>query len=97
MNEILTKFVADFSTVYLPHILDVLKEGTSVLCVGMGTVFTFLCILILAMILMSKAVAKINTIWPEPVPQVTGGGKKKASSGDDSEIAAAIVAAMFKK
>lgn len=46
---------------------------------------------------MSKAVAKINTIWPEPVPQVAGSAKKKSAKGDDSEIAAAIIAAMFKK
>ena len=76
---------------------EILMEGASVMCVGMGTVFSFLCILILAMVLMSKAVAKINTIWPEPVAQVAGGAKKKVASGDDSEIAAAIVAAMFKK
>ena len=76
---------------------EILMEGASVMCVGMGTVFTFLCILILAMTLMSKVVTKLNTIWPEPVAQVAGGAKKKATSGDDSEIAAAIVAAMFKK
>ena len=57
----------------------------------------FLCIMIFAMNCMSKAVAKINTIWPEPIPQVAGGAKKKAAKGDDSEIAAAIVAAMFKR
>lgn len=76
---------------------EILMEGTSVMCVGMGTVFTFLCILILAMNIMSKVVIKLNEIWPEPVAQVAGGAKKKTASGDDSEIAAAIVAAMFKK
>ena len=66
------------------------------MCVGMGTVFVFLTIMIFAMNCMSKVVAKLNTIWPEPVPQVAG-GNKKAAKGDDSEIAAAIVAAMFKR
>ena len=46
---------------------------------------------------MSQIVAKLNTIWPEPVPQVAGGAKKKVAKSDDSEIAAAIVAAMFKR
>ena len=79
------------------NLIEVFNEGLAVMCVGMGTVFTFLCILIFAMTIMSKAVAKLNEIWPEPVPQVAGGAKKKATTGDDSEIAAAIVAAMFSK
>lgn len=79
------------------NLLEIFNEGIAVMCIGMGTVFIFLCIMILAMTCMSKAVAKINTIWPEPVPQVAGSNKKKTTKGDDSEIAAAIVAAMFKK
>ncbi len=76
---------------------EILMEGTSVMCVGMGTVFTFLCIMILAMNLMAKAIAKLNEIFPEPVAQVAGSRGKKAIASDDSEIAAAIVAAMFGK
>lgn len=79
------------------NLVEIFNEGFAVMCVGMGTVFTFLCIMIFAMNCMSKVVAKLNTIWPEPVPQVAGGAKKKAAKCDDSEIAAAIVAAMFKK
>ena len=75
----------------------VLKEGLSVMCVGMGTVFTFLCVLIGAMSAMSAVVQKLNKIFPEVIPQTAGGSKKKSSASDDSEIAAAIVAAMFKK
>ena len=78
------------------NVVEIFNEGLAVMCVGMGTVFIFLCILIFAMNCMSKVVAKLNTIWPEPVPQVAG-GKKKVAKGDDSEIAAAIVAAMFKR
>ena len=79
------------------NLVGIFNEGLAVMSVGMGTVFIFLCILIVSMIVMSKVVAKLNEIWPEPVPQVAGGAKKKAISGDDSEIAAAIVAAMFKR
>ena len=75
---------------------ELLAQGLDVMCIGMGTVFTFLCILILSMLLMSKAVAKINTIWPEPVPQVAGPKAKKSSSNDE-EIAVAVLAAMLKK
>lgn len=78
------------------NVVEIFNEGFAVMCVGMGTVFVFLTIMIFAMNCMSKVVAKLNTIWPEPVPQVAS-GKKKVAKGDDSEIAAAIVAAMFKR
>ena len=78
------------------NVVEIFNEGFAVMCVGMGTVFVFLTIMIFAMNCMSKVVAKLNTIWPDPVPHVAG-GKKKAAKGDDSEIAAAIVAAMFKR
>ena len=79
------------------NLLEIFNEGLAVMLIGMGTVFIFLCIMIFAMNCMSKAVAKINTIWPETVPKVAGSAKKKSAKGDDSEIAAAIIAAMFKK
>ena len=75
---------------------EVLGEGFSLMCIGMGTVLTFLCIMIAAMSVMSKVVIKLNQIFPEPVAQTAGGGKQKAAS-DESEIAAAIVAALFKR
>lgn len=75
---------------------EILSEGLAMMLIGMGTVLIFLCIMIVAMNVMSWAVAKINQIFPEPVAQVAGGGKSAAKS-DDSEVAAAIVAAMFSK
>lgn len=75
---------------------EILSEGLAMMLIGMGTVLIFLCIMIVAMNIMSWAVAKINSIFPEPVA-VTGGAKKTAKASDDSEIAAAIVAAIFKK
>ena len=76
---------------------EILLQGISVMCIGMGTVVTFLCVTIFAMIIMSNVVGKLNQIFPEVVPQTTGGTQKAISSNDDSEIAAAIVAAMFRK
>ena len=75
---------------------EILTEGLSVMLVGMGTVLTFLCLLILSMNVMSKFVFYLNTIFPEVVPQVSGSKKVKTTSNDE-EIAVAILAAMFKK
>lgn len=76
---------------------EVLSEGFAMMLIGMGTVLMFLCIMIIAMNVMSWAVSKINAIFPEPVAATAGGkGGKSVKSSDDSEIAAAIVAAMFR-
>lgn len=80
----------------LINLIPVIKEGLSMMLVGMGTVLVFLCIMIVAMHIMSACVRKLNEIFPEPV-SVTGGSKTKKTNSDDSEIAAAIVAAMFSK
>ncbi len=72
-----------------------LIEGLSAMLIGMGTVLSFLCLMIVSMFIMSKIVRKLNEIFPEVVAQPAGSAKKTAS--DDSEIAAAIVAALFKR
>ena len=69
-------------------LIPILKEGFSMMLIGMGTVLTFLCIMI---------IQKLNQIFPEPVAQPAGGRTKKTASSDDAEIAAAVVAAMFSK
>ena len=74
---------------------ELLIEGLSAMLIGMGTVLSFLCLMIISMFIMSKVVRKLNEIFPEAVPQ--GVNVKKTVSSDDSEIAAAIVAAMFRK
>ena len=70
---------------------ELLIEGLSAMFIGMGTVLSFLCLMIIAMFIMSKIVRKLNEIFPEAVPQ-TAGAAKKAVVSDDSEVAAAIVA-----
>ena len=39
---------------------EALINGTTLMLVGMGTVFSFLCIMVFAMNIMSKVVAKLN-------------------------------------
>ena len=68
-------------------------DGLSVMAIGMGVVFSFLVITIFAMMIMSKVVGYLNTIFPEAAVQ--GAGVKKSS--DDVEIAIAIAAAMARK
>ena len=74
--------------------MNLFLEGLSAMLIGMGTVLSFLCLMILAMFIMSKTVRKLNEIFPEAVP--VSAGAKRITSNDDSEIAAAIVAAMFR-
>ena len=75
---------------------ELLIEGLSAMLIGMGTVLSFLCLMIISMFIMSKIVRKLNEIFPEAVPEVAG-ANKKVSNGDDSEVAAAIIAAMYRK
>ena len=76
---------------------ELLVQGISVMCIGMGTVVAFLCVTIISMFVMSAVVGKLNQFFPEVVPQTAGGAKKAVSSSDDAEIAVAILSAMFKK
>ena len=69
-------------------------EGLSIMAIGMGVVFSFLVITIFSMIIMSKVVGYLNTIFPEAVSQT---GTSKKSSSDDAEIAIAIAACMARK
>ncbi len=75
---------------------EVLIQGISVMCIGMGTVIIFLCITIASMLFMSKIVGKLNLVFPEVVPQTAGGARKSATSNDE-EIAVAILSAIFGK
>ena len=76
---------------------ELLIEGLSAMLIGMGTVLSFLCLMIISMFIMSGVVKKLNEIFPEVVPAGARVNNKKTANGDDSEIAAAIVAAVFKK
>ena len=69
-------------------------QGGMTMIIGMGIVFSFLVILVFAMLIMTKCVSFINKICPEAV--VEPKGAKKAAVSDDSELAAAIAIAYSK-
>lgn len=41
-------------------LLTLLEQGVAVMCIGMGTVLTFLCVMIVSMFVMGKVVRKLN-------------------------------------
>lgn len=69
-----------------------LKEGLVLLGIGMGVVFSFLCILVFAMHGMSAIVQWLNKLFPEAVEVVEKKGAKKNVSEDEA-IAVAIAVA----
>ena len=76
---------------------EILSEGLVMMCIGMGTVLLFLCTLIIAMIVMSACVTKLNQIFPEAVQTGASGGVKKPASSNDEAVAVAIAAAVAGK
>ena len=76
--------------------METLMQGLTLLCLGMGFVLTFLCILIVSMHVMSGIVGWLNTIFPEVVETAERKSAVK-TLGDDAAIALAIVAAKFRK
>lgn len=67
-----------------------LENGLMITVIGMGVVFSFLCILVIAMHVSAKIMTIVNKFFPEPV-LVTA--KAKVSSSSEEEIAVAIAAA----
>ncbi len=57
---------------------------------GMGTVFSFLIILVIAMAITSKVLVYINKMFPEAVVETTTA--KPVNKSNDEEIAIAIAA-----
>ena len=70
---------------------EVWITGGTTMAVGMGIVFSFLVILVFAMLIMSSVVGWLNKVCPVATP-VEKQIKKTAT--DDSAIAIAIAAAM---
>ena len=68
-----------------------LATGGILMLMGMGTVFSFLIILIFAMLITSKCLVFINKIFPEALPETVAPKKVKSASSDE-EIAIAIAA-----
>ena len=70
-------------------------QGLVAMCIGMGTVLSFLCLMIVSMLVMSAIVKRLNIIFPEALPQQAGG--KKVSSSNDEEVAVAILSAIIQR
>ena len=66
-------------------------ESLTITLLGVGTVLSFLCILIVAMTIMHKCLMFINKIFPEAVIETAPA--KKTTASNDEEIAIAIAAA----
>ena len=71
---------------------EVWVTGGTTMAVGMGIVFSFLVVMVFAMLIMANVVAWLNKVCPLPVAEVKTA--KKAVTNDDSAIAVAIAAAM---
>lgn len=68
-------------------------QGSTTLLIGMGIVFTFLVILIFAIMISAKVVTLIDRLFP-PLKEETKSSKK--SSTDESEVALAVAVAANK-
>ena len=73
--------------------ITLLKEGCTLMVIGMGTVFLFLTVMILVMEINSRFIKILNKYFPEEIPQEKLGRKKQPSNNDD-EIAVAIACAI---
>ncbi len=73
---------------------ETLLEGLTLLCMGMGFVLSFLCVMIVSMTIMSRIVKYLNQIFPEVVETTE---RKSVAADDCAAIALAIVAAKFRK
>ncbi len=70
---------------------DLILGGLKLLVFGMGMVYFFLILMIIAMNLMQKVLAPFAAAF-EPAPKAAP--KPKASSGDDAQLAAIAAAAV---
>jgi len=74
------------------NIMQCLNEGSVIMLVGMGIVFSFLAILVLAVMAMAKVVTYLDKICPPPAAPVKT-KKAKAKTSSDDEVAVAIAVA----
>ena len=75
--------------------MNLLLEGLTTMAIGMGFVLLFLCLLILAMNIMSKVIAYLNTIFPEVV-ESTRSTKNTVKNAENEDEAIALALAVVK-
>ncbi|MFI3300529.1 MAG: OadG family transporter subunit [Candidatus Gastranaerophilales bacterium] len=71
-----------------------LAVGLQLLLIGMGTVLSFLCILVISMKCMSCVVGYLNKIFPEPILETQ---PIKVQNNEDEAIAVALATIIAKK
>lgn len=76
----------------MQHAVFLLEEGLILMILGMGFVFSFLCILVFSMMAMSKVVGYLNKIFPEKIVSLEKPLKRQNIS-DDEALAVAIAVA----
>ncbi len=76
--------------------LSLFKDGAVIMCIGMGSVFLFLIIMVYSMRIMAKIIEKINKYFPEETKQENK-YQRKTQMTSESEIALAIALAYLKK
>lgn len=70
-----------------------LDEGLAAMAVGLGTVFGFLIVLMIAVFAMGKIVSYLNKLFPEEIKAVTTAVKKVCN---DADVAVAIAIAKLR-
>lgn len=65
-----------------------IQEGLMVTIVGMGTVFMFLTLLVLAMVIMARVMVFVNKFMPEEVEQKVV--VRRETNDDDVAVAIAV-------
>ena len=71
-----------------------LNEGIRLMLMGMGTVFSFLVVLLFSVSIMGCIVKKLNEIFPEQIADVQ---KTVTKVSSDIEVAIAVAAAKMKR
>lgn len=71
---------------------SLIQQGVDLMVFGMGTVFVFLAVLVVATNLMSRLVQRFD----KPEPPVPAGSVGEAAAADDTQLVAVISAAINK-
>jgi len=77
--------------------MTLLKEGTIIMIIGMGTVFFFLVIMICTMNINELILKFIGKYFPEEIPKIKAIKKKVESSDDEIALAIALLISIIQK